>query len=50
MLQAKWVTGIELLEEVPDWYSSKRGWSQTGVIRTRSVSMSSSPSGLARKA
>lgn len=36
MLQAKWVTGIEVLEEVPDWYWSKRGWSKTGLIQTQS--------------
>lgn len=36
MLQAKWVTGIELLAELPEWYWSKRGWSKTGVIQTQS--------------
>lgn len=36
LLQAKWVTGIELLAELSDWYWSERGWSKTGVIQTQS--------------
>ncbi|MBA2764990.1 MAG: molybdopterin-dependent oxidoreductase [Thermoleophilaceae bacterium] len=36
MLNAKWLTGIELVSGEPSWYWSERGWSQTGVIKTQS--------------